>query len=84
MLGVFYCSEKGQAIAYSRDGTGRLPGKQERNAVPRKGDTMGMARAGSWLPIPNARHHIFSFYTYRNLKGDCGIFLFDTFLSVSQ
>ena len=24
MLGVFYCSEKGQAIAYPQDGTGRL------------------------------------------------------------
>lgn len=63
MLGVFYCSEKGQAIAYPQDGTGRLPGKPERNAVPRKGDTMGMARAGSWLPIPTARHHIFSLHT---------------------
>ena len=63
MLGVFYCSEKGQAITYPRDGAGRLPGKPERNAVPRKGDTMGMARAGNWLPIPTARHHIFSVHT---------------------
>ena len=63
MLGVFYCSEKGQAIAYLRDGAGRLPGKPERNAVPRKGDTMGMARAGDSSPIPAARQSIFSLHT---------------------
>ena len=63
--GVFCCSRKGQAIP--RDGSGgrhrQAPGKPERNAVPRKGDTMGMARAGNWLPIPTARHHIFSVHT---------------------
>ena len=63
--GVFCCSRKGQAIL--REGSGgrhrQAPGKPERNAVPRKGDTMGMARAGNWLPIPTARHHIFSVHT---------------------
>ncbi len=44
-------------------GTGSLTGEPERNAVPRKGDTMGMARAGNWLPIPTVRHHIISVHT---------------------
>ena len=78
----FYCSEKGQAIAYPSDGAGRLPGKPERNAVPRKGDTMGMARAGEAACTHGQTSYFFC--TYRSLKGDCGIFLFDTFLSVSQ
>ena len=36
---------------YSPDGVGRLPGKPERNAVPRKGDNMAMARAGNGFLI---------------------------------
>ncbi len=56
---------KGQAIP--RDGSGgrhrQAPGKPEQNAVPRKGDTMGMARAGDWHPTPAAKHHIFSVHT---------------------
>jgi len=55
---------RGTALqGFPTGGAGRLPGKPERNAVPRKGDTMGMARAGNWLPIPTARHHIFSVHT---------------------
>ena len=69
MLGVFYCSEKGQAIAYPQDGTGRLSGKPERNAVPTKGDTMGMARAGNRFPIPATRQSIFSVHTAVHYKG---------------
>ncbi len=74
MLGVFYCSEKDRPSrgttlqGFPTGGTGRLPGKPERNAVPRKGDTMGMARAGNWLPIPTARHHIFSIHTAASPK----------------
>lgn len=41
----------------------QAPGRPERNAVPRKGDAMGMARAGNWLPILVTRHHIFSVHT---------------------
>ena len=74
MPGVFYCSEKGQAIPW--DGAGRLPGKPERNAVPRKGDIMGMARAGNWLPIPTARHHIISVHTAAS-RGTA-VFLYST------
>lgn len=48
---------------FQMGGAGSLPGEPERNAVPRTGDTMGMARAGNWLPIPTARHHIISVHT---------------------
>ena len=74
MLGVFYCSEKGQAIAYPQDGTGRLSGKPERNAVPTKGDTMGMARAGNRFPIPATRQSIFSVHTAVHSKGTAEFF----------
>lgn len=65
LSGVFCCSRKGQAIPKDSSG-GRhrqAPGKLEQNDIPRKGDTMGMARAGNWLPTPAARHHIFSVHT---------------------
>ena len=42
----------------------------------------GMARAGDWLPAPTAGYHIFSVYTAASRGGGCGIFLFDTFLSL--
>ena len=40
-----------------------------------------MARAGNRLPAPTSRHHIFSVYTAAS-RGDCGIYLFDIFLSL--
>ena len=79
MRGVFYCSEKGQVIAYSRDGAGRLPGKPERNAVPTKGDTMGMARAGSKFPAFVIKHNIFSVHIAVPSKG-IAAFFYSTYL----
>ena len=55
-------------------GAGRLPGKPERNAVPTKGDTMGMARAGDRLPIPATRQSDFSVHTAVPHKGAAGFF----------
>jgi len=55
-------------------GTGRLPGKPEQNAVPTKGDTMGMARAGNGFPPPAAGHHIFSVHTAVPSKGAADFF----------
>ena len=55
-------------------GAGRLPGKPERNAVPTKGDTMGMARAGDRFPIPATRQTNFSVHTAVPSKGAAGFF----------
>jgi len=74
MLGVFYCSEKGQAITCLRDSAGRLPGKPEQNAVPTKGDIMAIARAGNGFPPPVDKHHIFSVHTAVPSKGAAGFF----------
>ena len=57
--------------------TGRhrqAPGKPERNAVPRKGDSMGKARAGNWHLKPPAEYHIFSVHTAVPSKGAAGFF----------
>jgi len=45
-----------------------------RNAVPRKGDTMGMAQAGDGFPTPATRQHIFSVHTVVHLKGAAAFF----------
>ena len=66
MLGIFYCSEKGQAVPTGlsrRMAPGRLPGKPERNAVPAKGDIMAIARAGNRLPASAHEYHILSVHT---------------------
>lgn len=55
-------------------GTGRLSGRPERNAVPMKGDTMGMARAGNRIPIPATRQYIFSVHTAVHSKGTAAFF----------
>ena len=52
----------------------RAPGKPERNAVPRKGDTMGMARAGDRPLEPLAEYHIFSLHTATPYKGAADFF----------
>ncbi len=75
MLGVFYCSEKGQAITCLRDSAGRLPGKPEQNAVPMKGDTMAIAWAGNGFPPPADKHHILSVHTAVPSKGAAGFFI---------
>ena len=51
----------------------QAPGKPERNAVPRKGDSMGKARAGDWLSEPSAEYHIFV-HTVALSKGAAGFF----------
>ena len=77
MLGVFYCSEKGQAILrnsparLSGRGAGRLPGKPEQNAVPRKGDNMALARAGKGFQPPA---YIFIVHTAAPIKGAAAFF----------
>lgn len=50
-------------LDFPAGGTGRLPGRLERNTVPTKGDSMGMARAGNRLPPSERKHHIFSVHT---------------------
>ena len=60
--------------AFPADGTGRLPGKPEQNAVPTKGDTMGMEQAGNGFPPPTTGHHIFSVHTAAPSKGAAGFF----------
>lgn len=57
-----------------REAPAGLPGKPERNAVPRKGDNMAMARAGNGFPPPATRHHIFSVHTAVPSKGAAGFF----------
>ena len=74
MLGVFYCSEKGHLRDFPMGGAGRLPGKPERNAIPTKGDTMGMARAGDRFPIPATIQSNFSVHTAVPHKGAAGFF----------
>ena len=59
-------------------GAGRLPGKPERNAVPTKGDTMGMARAGDRFPIPATRQSNFSVHTAVPSKGTAD-FIYSTY-----
>ena len=56
-----------------QDGTGRLPGKPEQNAVPMKGDTMAITRAGNGFPTPVDKHHIFSVHTAVPSKGAAGV-----------
>lgn len=55
-------------------GAGGLPGKPEQNAVPTKGDSMSMARAGNPFPIPATRQFIFSVHTAVLSKGAAGFF----------
>ena len=57
-----------------QDGTGRLPGKPEQNAVPTKGDIMAIARAGNGLPASADKHHILSVHTAASFKGAAGFF----------
>ena len=57
-----------------QDRTGRLPGKPEQNAVPMKGDTMAITRAGNGFPTPVDKHHIFSVHTAVPSKGAAGFF----------
>ena len=56
------------------DDAGRLPGKPEQNAVPMKGDTMAITRAGNGFPTPVDKHHIFSVHTAVPSKGAAGFF----------
>ena len=80
MLGVFYVQRKDMPSdgtvckTFPTGGAGRLPGKPEQNAVPTKGDTMGMARAGNGSPPPATGHHIFSVHTAVLFKGAAGFF----------
>lgn len=59
-------------------GTGRLSGRPEQNAVPMKGDTMGMVRAGNRFPIPATRQYRFSVHTAVHSKGTA-VFFYSTY-----
>ena len=59
---------------FSMGGAGMLSGKPERNAVPRKGDIMGIARAEDGFPTPETRQHILSVHTAVHLKGAAAFF----------
>ena len=80
MLGVFYVQRKDMPSdgtvckTFPTGGAGRLPGKPEQNAVPTKGDTMGMEQAGNGFPPPTTGHHIFSVHTAVPSKGAAGFF----------
>ncbi len=56
---------------FPTEGAGRLPGKPERNAVPRKGDNMALARAGKGFQ-PSA--YIFIVHTAAPSKGAAAFF----------
>ena len=58
----------------SAGGTGRLPGKPERNAVPTKGDIMAISQAGNGFPASEDEHHIFFVHTAVPSKGAAGFF----------
>ena len=74
--GVFDCSGKGQTMPLegvlreiSNRRCGQTPGKPERNAVSRKGDVMGMARAGNRKTALSLKHYIFLYIAQLLLRG---------------
>ena len=56
---------------FPEEGAGRLPGKPERNAVPRKGDSVAVARAGDGFQPPA---YIFIVHTAAPIKGAAAFF----------
>ena len=89
MLGVFYCSEKGHAIRWDSL-QGFLNGRRRQSArgagtkcCPQERGYHGHGTSGELAPDTHGQTSYY-FCTYRSLQGDCGIFLFDTFLSLSQ
>lgn len=89
MLGVFYCSEKGHAIR--RDSLQGFPNGRHRQSDRRAGTKCcpqergyhGHGTSGELAPDTHGQTSYY-FCTYRSLQRDCGFFLFDTFLSLSQ
>ena len=90
MLGVFYCSEKGQAIP--RNGSAGLFRGRRRQAAgeagtkccPHERGYHGHGTGRERIPATSNRTSYF-FSTYRSsFQGGCGLFLFDTFLFYSQ
>ena len=90
MLGVFYCSEKGQAI--QRNGSAGLFRWWHRQAAGEAGTKCCPHERGyyghcmGWKRISGiCRQTSYFFCTYRSsFQGGCGLFLFDTFLSYPQ
>ena len=87
MLGVFYCSEKGQAIW--RNSPQGFPGRWHRQAAgeagtkccPHERGYHGHGTGRERIPATHNRTSYF-FCTYRStFQRGCGLFLFDTFLS---
>ncbi len=66
-------SRGGPCWAFER-GYRQAAGEPERNAVPRTGDTMGMARAGDGFPTPATRQQILSVHTAVHSKGAAAFF----------
>jgi len=54
------------------EGTGRLPGKPERNVIPRKGENMAMAPLGNGFQPPT--YFIFFVHTATSFKGAAAFF----------
>ena len=90
MLGVFYCSEKGQAIP--RNGPAGLSHGRHRQAAgeagtkccPQERGHHGHGTSRELAPDTHGQTSYF-FYTYRSFsQGGRGIFLFDIFLSFSK
>lgn len=89
MLGVFYCSEKGHAIR--RDSLQGFPNGRRRQSdrgagtkcCPQERGYHGHGTSGELAPDTHGQTSYY-FCTYRSLQRDCGFFLFDTFLSLSQ
>ena len=90
MLGVFYCSEKGQAIW--RNSPQGFPGRWHRQAAgeagtkccPHERGYHGHGTGRERIPATHNRTSYF-FCTYRStFQRGCGLFLFDTFLFYSQ
>ena len=82
MSGVFYCSEKGQAIR--RNGPAgwhrQAAGEAGTKCCPQERGYHGHGTSGELAPDTHGQTSYF-FCTYRSsFQGGCGLFLFDTFL----
>lgn len=65
--------ERQPVQGFQAGGTGRLPGKPEQNAVPRKGDNMALVRAGKGFQL--SAYYIFIVHTAAPFKGATDFFI---------
>ena len=82
MSGVFYCSEKGQAIR--RNGPAgwhrQAAGEAGTKCCPHERGHYGHYTGRERIPDTRRQTSYFSVHTAVPSKGGCGLFLFDTFL----